>query len=151
LEATPTTETATAATGTEAVAMAEPSKASEPAATGDRKKDAQAFFEREEAEQAKQLDGLMAALGLTRDGVAASCKAELAALAGNGATATEAAPASGSTMMLRVCRSAAYAAGDNFAMYWFDRALSDAGDADAEARLAKHLLLGHDRQAAAAQ
>ena len=51
--------------------------------------------------------------------------------------------------MLRVCRSWAYAMGDNHAMYWFDRALSDGGDVDAEARMGKHLLLGHDRQQAA--
>jgi hypothetical protein len=54
-------------------------------------------------------------------------------------------------MMTRVCRSWAYAAKNLYGMYWFDRALSDSGDADAESRLLRHLLLGHDRQKAAAQ
>ena len=93
---------------------------------------------------------LIATLRLTKDGVAASCVTELASLSGTAApVATEAALAPGSGMMLRVCRSWAYAMGNNNAMYWFDRALSDGGDVDAEARMGKHLLLGHDRQQAA--
>jgi hypothetical protein len=99
------------------------------------------------AAQAQQLDGLVAMLGLGKDSLTTSCAGEFQALTTTGAPTQAAAGG----MMLRVCRSWAYANGDKLAMYWFDRALSDSGDADAESRLTKHLLLGHDRQKAAAQ
>jgi hypothetical protein len=127
------------------VAKVEPSGGATAAPTKSRREEAAAFFEREMAAQAAQIDGLVGTLATTKDELAKTCRTELGGLMAP--PAGTAPPAAG--MMTRFCRSWAYATGDKAAMYWFDRALADAGDGDAESRLLMHLSLGHDRMAAA--
>ncbi|WP_205521066.1 hypothetical protein, partial [Propylenella binzhouense] len=112
-----------------------------------RKQEAEAFFAAETEKQAAQLPALTAPLGMDEAALAGTCTDELAALTAPPAGGAPAARG----MMLRICRAWAYAKANSFAMYWFDRSLADAGDADAESRLLMHLALGHDRQLGAAK
>jgi hypothetical protein len=104
---------------------------------------AKAFFAREAAEQRKTLGQLTVALGLDRSTLGPRCGDLL-----KDDVAPPAHPAD-SGMMLRLCRSWSYAAGDTAAMFGFDRMLANLGDADAAARVPMHVLIGHDRAAPA--
>lgn len=97
---------------------------------------AEAFFLAEQAENAKRLLGLVTALGLDAAAVEPLCASQRAALD---------APKPDGMVTIRLCRAHAYSAGERRDMYRLDRALSDLGDQDAESRLTRHLLLGHDR------
>lgn len=94
--------------------------------------EAESFFAVQQVSAAGQMETLSVALGMSKDDVTRTCEAK---------ADPRAAP--GEPMTVRLCRAWAYAVGRKPAMHRFDKALADAGDADAQARLPKHVALGH--------